>query len=207
MVQTMNSAPGRLSFEALRRFAPRNQNVEVCELCSSPIAPEHRHLLEPAQRRIMCACDGCAVLFSNDAKTRFKAIPRTGKLLRDFQMSDAQWDAFAVPIGLAFFFQSSRAEKTVAFYPSPAGATESLLDLAAWNDLIDSNPVLATMQADVEALLVNRIGEAREYYLLPIDECYRLVGLIRANWHGLSGGHEVWRNIEEFFAALMSRYA
>jgi hypothetical protein len=66
------------------------------------------------------------------------------------------------------------------------------------------------MEADVEALLVNRIGHVRgfaaaEYYVLPIDECYKLVGLIRANWRGLSGGTEVWREIGQFFDGLKRR--
>ena len=34
-----------------------------------------------------------------------------------------------------------------------------------------------------------------QYYIVPIDECYRLVGLIRMHWRGLSGGTEVWKEI------------
>ena len=56
------------------------------------------------------------------------------------------------------------------------------------------------MEPDVEALLINRVGPAREYFLAPIDECYRLVGLIRLHWRGLSGGTEVWKEIQGFFA-------
>ena len=57
---------------------------------------------------------------------------------------------------------------------------------------------------------MNRVGHARgsspaEYYLVPIDECYKLVGLIRSHWRGLSGGTEVWREIGAFFAALKKR--
>jgi hypothetical protein len=66
------------------------------------------------------------------------------------------------------------------------------------------------MESDVEALLVNRVGHARgftapEYYVLPIDECYKLVGLIRAKLHGLSGGTEVWQQIGGFFDGLKRR--
>ena len=90
-----------------------------------------------------------------------------------------------VPISMAFFFRSTPDARVVAFYPSPAGATESLLPLETWTDIEDANPVLKDMEPDVEALLVNRIGHVRgfaapEYYVLPIDECYKLVGLIRA---------------------------
>ena len=95
-------------------------------------------------------------------------------------------------------------------YPSPAGATESLLELESWNDIVGQNPALNQMEPDVEALLVNRLGYSRgysapEYYQLPIDECYKLVGLIRAHWSGLSGGSEVWQQIGEFFRSLQSR--
>ena len=98
----------------------------------------------------------------------------------------------------------------VALYPSPAGAVESLLPLDAWNEIVQENPVLSQLQPDIEALLVNRVGHAHElsraeYYIAPIDECYRLVGLIRANWKGLSGGSEVWAEIGRFFSELRSQ--
>jgi hypothetical protein len=84
-----------------------------------------------------------------------------------------------------FFFRSTPDARVIAFYPSPAGATESLLPLETWSEIAAANPLLQEMEADVEALLVNRIGHVRgfaaaEYYVLPIDECYKLVGLIRA---------------------------
>ncbi len=90
----------------------------------------------------------------------------------------------------------------LAFYPSPAGATESLLSLAAWEALVADNPWLTELKPDVEALLVNRVEGAREYYRVPIDRCYELVGLIRAHWRGMSGGSEAWSAIHEFFARL-----
>jgi hypothetical protein len=87
-------------------------------------------------------------------------------------------------------------------YPSPAGATESQLPLEAWEVLVADNPVLAKLEPDVEALLVNRVGSARLYYLAPIDTCYRLVGLIRMYWRGLSGGETVWKEIGQYFERL-----
>jgi hypothetical protein len=87
-------------------------------------------------------------------------------------------------------------------YPSPAGATESLLPLTAWETLAANNPDLTQMQPDVEALLANRVGDAHAYFIAPIDKGYELVGTIRKHWKGLSGGEEVWREIDGFFAAL-----
>jgi hypothetical protein len=125
-------------------------------------------------------------------------------------LTDAEWNGLMVPINMAFFFKHSLENRVVAMYPSPAGATESLLELQAWNDISLRNPVLNTMESDVEALLVNRLGYSRgysapEYYVLPIDECYKLVGLIRMHWKGLSGGTEVWREVGEFFSNLKAK--
>lgn len=120
-------------------------------------------------------------------------------------MTDAQWDSFALPINLIFFYRDSAAGKMMAMYPSPAGVTESLLPSDNWKALETENPALAGMESDVEALLVNRIGAAREYFITPIDVCYELVGLIRMHWRGLSGGEKVWAEIEAFFIALRDR--
>ena len=90
--------------------------------------------------------------------------------------------------------------------PSPAGATESLLPLSSWQQIAANNPVLASMEDDVEALLVNRTHQENpQYFLAPIDECFKLVGLIRGRWRGLSGGVEVWQEIQQFFNGLRAR--
>jgi Family of unknown function (DUF5947) len=77
--------------------------------------------------------------------------------------------------------------------------------LSAWQQLEDANPVLATMEADVEALLVNRARGRHGHWLVPIDDCYRLVAVIRTRWRGFSGGKEVWLEIERFFEELDRR--
>jgi hypothetical protein len=201
-------------FAALRRFARPPEVapvpvaeavIEHCELCGVPLAPEHRHVLEVASRQIQCACDPCALCFQEAAGGRFKLIPRDARALPGFRLPDAAWESLALPINLAFFFYSTPKEKMAALYPSPAGVTESLLPLAAWESIVADNPALADMPADVEALLINRVGDAREYYLAPIDACFELVGLIRIHWRGLSGGTDVWREIDSFFARLAER--
>ena len=198
------------AFATLRQFARKRIAMERCEMCSQELAHEHEHLVEPASRRLICACGACAILFEGQAGTKYKRVPRQVLFLRDFHLTDDQWDGLMVPIEMVFFFHSSPRGKIIALYPSPAGPTESLLSLETWADIVQSNPILREMEADVTALLVNRVGYGRnskpaEYYLVPIDECYKLVGLIRAHWHGLSGGTEVWREITAFFAALRKR--
>ncbi len=82
---------------------------------------------------------------------------------------------------------------------------ESNLTFESWREIAAGNPILEKMEADVEALLVNRVGEKREYFIAPIDECYKLVGIIRSNWRGFSGGTEAWAKINDFFAELKNR--
>jgi hypothetical protein len=210
-VQTMKTQQPEAgsAFEVLRQFARTPQRrVERCELCAMEVLSEHPHLIELTQRRLLCACDACAVLFSGGGK--YKRVPRRVRLLANFRMTDADWDGLLIPINLAFFFRSSLDSRVVALYPSPAGATESLLPLEAWNNIVEANPSLNWLEPDVEALLVNRVGRARatcpaEYYTVPIDACYRLVGLIRIHWRGLSGGTEVWQEIADFFADLRAK--
>lgn len=185
----------------LRRLARRRSDVEQCEFCGLPLRSEHRHLLEVAARKIVCACDACALRFEN-VIGRWKLIPRNIRLLLDFQMTDTQWDALALPINLAFLFQSMPEGKAVAMYPSPAGAMQSLLPLNNWRALVSDNPPLAEMQPDVEALLINRLDSSREHYIAPIDRCFELSGLIRLHWRGLSGGEEVRHSIQKFFDGL-----
>jgi hypothetical protein len=190
------------SFAALQRLARRPEPLEHCDLCGSGLGQAHQHLLDPIANKLICSCDPCTMLFSEAGQTKYKRVPRRARLLSNFQLSDGQWENLMIPIGLAYFVQKSVENRVVAQYPSPAGATESLLTLEAWTDLISENPTLEKMLADVEVLLVNRLVRPAEYYLAPIDKAYELVGLIRSNWHGLSGGTEVWQKIRSFFDQL-----
>ena len=205
------------TFSSLRRFAQEESEKatreateaaqEHCDLCSEPIPPEHRHLLDVYTREMMCACRPCSILFDREAASegKYRLVPDRHLFLKNFEMDEAQWDSLRVPVDMAFFFYSTPAERVVAFYPSPMGPTESLLKLSAWEELEKGNPVLEGMEWDVEALLVNRVRGAREHFLVPIDECYSLVGLIRTHWRGLSGGREVWEEIRRFFEGLRER--
>lgn len=191
---------------ALRRFVRKPvENAEICELCATPLLPEHQHLLELDKRQVVCACDPCAILFNDNTRQRFSRIPRDVYRLNDFAMDNHEWESLLIPINLAYFVHSSEVGRVVAQYPSPGGAMESSLDLEYWNAIVERNPVLKKFEPDVEALLVNRISKQPAYYRAPIDHCFRLVGIIRTRWHGLSGGSEVWGAIEDFFADLDRR--
>jgi uncharacterized protein DUF5947 len=159
---------------------------------------------------VKSTADACSILFSGQSGTKYRRVPRRILALTDFRITDVQWEALMIPINMAFLFFSEPQQKIVALYPSPAGATESLLPLDSWQDIVRDNPILKNMEPDVEALLVSRVDRmhgrsSAEYYLAPIDECYKLVGLIRANWRGFSGGTEVWDQIAQFFETLKRR--
>ena len=186
------------------REAQRQDALERCELCSEEIPPEHRHLVNLDTRELLCACRACSILFDRAAAggDHFRLVPDRRLRLAGFEMDDATWAGLQIPVDMAFFFENSRAGRVMAFYPSPAGATESLLDLDTWGEIERANAALAGVEPDVEALLVNRARGARDYFVVPIDDCYRLVALIRTHWRGFTGGSEVWDEIGGFFAEL-----
>jgi hypothetical protein len=210
----MSPASPTLASSRLKRLVQGSANVTVaaepeehCELCNAPIPSHHRHLLELSTRELMCACRPCSLLFDRGGagNGRYKLVPERRLRLEDFAMSDLAWEELRIPVDMAFLFHSSAEGKAVAYYPGPMGPTESQLELSSWQELERSNPILAEMEPDVEALLVNRIGGARRHWLVPLDECYSLVGVIRVRWRGLTGGKEVWREIDRFFEELDRR--
>jgi hypothetical protein len=182
-----------------RVAAPREQGAR-CDVCGAAMSEDHRHLLDVGERRILCACEPCIAMRSGEGDLR----PTGTRAVRldGFELADELWAAFQIPIGLAFFFLSEVAEGVVALYPSPAGATESELYLDAWNELVAANPVLAGLEPEVEALVVNRIADPHLFAIVPIDRCYELVGMIKATWQGISGGDAVQNAVDTFFAGL-----
>jgi Family of unknown function (DUF5947) len=180
---------------------------EQCELCGDPIDQLHRHVLDLRERRLLCACRACVILLDRQGAggRHFRLVPDTCRLVEGFYLDDVLWSRLRIPVDMAFFFRSTPAGRVLAFYPSPMGPTESLLELDAWAELEAANPALGELEPDVEALLVNRARGRREHWLVPIDDCYELVGVIRTRWKGLSGGEEVWEAIGRFFDDLATR--
>jgi uncharacterized protein DUF5947 len=194
----------RLAQRPAATAVPAEEAAERCDVCGEPLPPRHRHLADLERQRLLCACHACRILFDRTAAGggHFRLIPDRPRALPGFVLDDAAWASLRVPVDMAFFFASTPAGRVVALYPGPMGATESLLQLEAWTDLVAVNPVLRGMEPDVEALLVHRANGARDHFIVPIDHAYRLVGTIRASWKGLGGGNRVWREIAEFFDQL-----
>jgi hypothetical protein len=176
---------------------------EWCDLCKTTIPEDHRHLLNLVERRIECVCESCWALRSGDAEFR----PTGGRTLwlADLELPEEVWASFQIPIGLAFFMESSVAGCVVALYPSPGGATESELHFSSWNRMVELNPILADLEPDIEGLIVNRLCEPPSYAIAPIDRCYALTGTIKANWEGISGGPGVGQAVSGFFDDLRAK--
>ena len=200
-------SPSKLRQVVRRSAVEQEATLERCELCGDPIPPEHRHLLDLRNRELMCACQACKILFDSGAAGggHYRLVPERRLHFPQFVLDDVAWADLRIPVDMAFFFHNTAEGRVVAYYPSPAGPTESLLELDAWEQIEQANPRLRELEADVEALLVNRSRGARQYFLVPIEDCYALVGLIRTRWRGLTGGSEVWEEIERFFGSLESR--
>ncbi|MHB8671111.1 MAG: DUF5947 family protein [Acidimicrobiales bacterium] len=204
------------SLAVLRRVreapvAPKPRPGERCDLCNEELADEHGHLVDVGQRMLMCACRGCYLLFTQPGSGggHFRAVPDRVLAFPDFRLSTAQWDALQIPVSVAFFFVNSQLDRVCAFYPGPAGATESLLSLGTWDEVVDANPALATLEPDVEAFLVrtSRGGDrgTAECFGVPIDACYELVGQLRRLWRGFDGGGEAQEALDRFFERLRER--
>jgi len=176
-------------------------------MCAEPITDWHGHVVDVEGRGLMCTCRPCALLFTKEgaANGRFRAVPERYRYAANVPLAEATWDSIGIPVAMAFFFTNSKLGQTMAFYPSPAGATESLLSLEAWSDLLAATPTLADLLPDVEGLLVHKADSGFECFAIPIDACYELVGLVRMHWKGFDGGEEAWTAIHEFFASLRER--
>jgi Family of unknown function (DUF5947) len=197
------------TLSVLRRIAsdrPARPAGERCDMCVAPIADEHSHVVDIRNRALMCTCRPCALLFDRQgADLAFRTVPDRYLRFPDFALSQGQWDDLAVPVGVAFFFSHSTLGKVVAFYPSPAGATESELPLDAWDGIVAANPALDILVDDVEALLLRKRDDDIECFLVPIDACYELVGHLRRLWRGFDGGSDVHARLEEFFDDVAAR--
>lgn len=205
-------APGRTPLATLRRITGTRPDPVVgerCEMCAEGIADEHQHVVNTESRVLMCTCRGCYLLFTDErAELRYRAVPDRYLSFPTLSAGAGEWDELQIPVGLAFLFQNSVQDRTIAFYPGPAGATESELPLDAWQRILAADPQLGHLRADVEALLVrgsDRGQEGFSCYLVPIDACYELVGRLRSLWRGFDGGQEAHDAMDAFFAQVQAR--
>ena len=203
---------GESALAVLRRIAatrPADVAGERCEMCAGPIPDAHQHVVDLESRSLLCTCRPCYLLFTDSTATlRYRSVPDRYLLFESFELGQAQWDDLEIPVALAFFFFNSALGRTAAFYPSPAGATESELPLSAWAAVEAANPVLTVLAPDTEALLIRAPGPDRaraDCHLLPVDACYELVGRLRRVWKGFDGGQESRQELAAFFDRIGAR--
>jgi hypothetical protein len=182
----------------IRRARRRGPVGEPCDLCALELPDQHRHLLDTERHEIRCVCQACSLLFNREAASdgHYRLVPR-----RRLRLPEVPTTRLGVPVGLAFFV-ARRGDTVDAHYPSPAGLARWEVDPAAWREVVADCPQLAELAPEVEALLVNTTRGRCEHWLVPIDDCFALVSLVRREWRGLSGGTRVWPEIDRFFATL-----
>ena len=173
-------------------------------MCGAPVADEHQHVVDVGSRSLMCTCRPCYLLFTHDdAALAYRAVP--DRYLSFPDLPAPVWDELELPVGTAFLFLNSTLDRVVAFYPGPAGATESELPLGAWDRVVAAAPGLGTLAQDVEALLVRTTDQQVRAFLVPLDACYELVGHLRSLWRGFDGGRQVRERLDAFFASVQAR--
>jgi hypothetical protein len=94
-------------------------------------------------------------------------VPDRCERLDAVSLDDLAWRSLGLPVDMAFFVRDAASGRMRAFYPSPAGATESQLELQTWEELEAANPALAGGAPEVEAVLVNRTGGRNEALAVP----------------------------------------
>ena len=171
-------------------------------MCDAVVPEQHGHVVDVESRSLLCACRACFLLFTSHEAGggRFRAVPDRYRHDQAHPLTKPEWESLGVPVGSAFFLRTGG--KVAAFYPSPAGATECLLDLAAWDRLAVEHPLLSAAEEDVEAVLVRTTDDGVLAYLVPIDACYELVGTVRVYWQGFDGGAEAAAHVDAFFARI-----
>src|ERR1700740_2970038 len=116
----MRSQPLHNWVAQVRRFVA-HAGYEQCDLCSKPVPRQHSHLLERQSRRILCACQGCALTLGDSV--HYCEVQSRTDVLDDCILSDAEWNSFQIPIDMVFLFHSTIGNRPMAIYPSPAGPT------------------------------------------------------------------------------------
>jgi hypothetical protein len=192
---------------------PPQPDVERCEMCGETIGQTHWHVVNLTSRNLLCTCRPCTLLFDYDsAELRYRAVPERYLSFPSVRLPAAVWDDLQIPVGLVFLFRNTTLARIVAFYPGPAGATESELPLGAWDAVLAEHPELDVAVPDVEALMLRSpdrdsddVAAAAECYLVPIDSCYELVGQLRRVWRGFDGGQQARTQLSDYFADLARR--
>ena len=185
---------------ALRRFTGLGTvAAERCELCGIVIGERHEHLIAPGDQRVRCACAACGGRFDDAGGGLRRVVTRARPIA--VELDDDEWSALGVPVAIAYFRRAASGQ-VGAYFPGPAGTTASPLDAGVWHALSALHPQLPELEPEVEALLMSRLPGTSGAYLVSIDLCFQLAGLLLARWRGLAGGEEARAAVTSFFSGL-----
>jgi hypothetical protein len=199
--------PPGLQIPGVRLDRGPADDAERCEMCHEVLGERHGHVVDLEKRSLACTCRACYLLFTHSgaAGGRYRSVLERVSYDPDRPLTGEDWNELQIPVAMAFFFYNSALGRVVAGYPSPGGVTECELDLAAWDRLAAAYPLLGALAPDVEAIFINRTGDGNETFLIPIDECYALVGELRRLWQGFDGGEEARTALATFLDSLRQR--
>ncbi|MEU5261546.1 DUF5947 family protein [Amycolatopsis sp. NPDC021455] len=183
----------------------RAARQERCELCGTPVAARHCHVVDTGRRGLLCACRACFLLFTRcpAGDARYRAVPERYLWDPRRPMACLDWCGLGIPARFAFFVHCGT--RVTAFQPGPAGAAETPLPPGLWAELAAAHPLLATAEPDVEAIVFRGGEHGTDCFLVPIDVCYRLAGVVRRYWTGCDGGPEMHERVGELFAEIEQR--
>ncbi|MGE7433842.1 DUF5947 family protein [Kitasatospora sp. NPDC001175] len=199
------SRPGSALLRRLREPAP--PQPERCGFCGVRLPSGHRHVVDTDDRALACTCPACAMLFETPgaAEGRYRKVPDRYLMDPAHELGRSDWESLQIPVSTAFFFRNTALRRLIALYPSPAGPTESELDPQTWEFTLGRTRLAGLLEPDVEALLLRRTTEGLQYFLVPIDVCYELVGRMRLHWQGFDGGSRARAELDSFFARVEQR--
>jgi len=188
------------------RVPRRHPQIRYCDVCGTTAEFRHWQLVHVPTRRLICCCEACTSALTKWHDGQYRRVPQSIEMLPDFCMTESQWDRLKLPINLGFLYYSSPDRRVLSVYPGAFEAIGGKSPAGLWEELTQQNPILRSFKPDVEGLLVNRVGKTRRYFRVPIDESYQLFSFMRDNWSGVTGGVNLWRQVETCFARWQDNY-
>ena len=164
------------------------------------------------RRRASCMCACRAVLDPVRPRARPAAAttgscPTGGCGSTASSSTTSRWEELRIPVDMAFFFHSSAGRARGGVLPEPDGrdrvAARARRVGRSWR-----RPTRCSASWSPTSRRCSSTARAAraQHWLVPIDECYALVGLIRTRWRGLHRRHaRCGRRSAAFFDGLDQR--
>lgn len=170
----------------------RGSEPVVCALCDADLACSHRHLFGKASRKMICACDGCALPYHTIVAGHFKLVPQAVRVLPEVYLSPRLQEQLGQ--GVTLFVWDSYENR-----PGLLRARFTGVSLMFPRDDVTSElgqlPALHALEPDVEALLMHHGRGVNECCAVPLDMAYQLVWSIAGRQSASGLSEAVWRTV------------